>query len=112
VKSGELDFLALADMPSEEAHKMLCTLPGIGPWSAAIFRLGSLGDGDAWPAGDVALQVAVQGLFGLPERPNTNQMIAIAENWRPYRAVAARLLWSHYRGLKGLGQAADSPSQN
>ncbi len=112
VKSGELEFISLATLPGDEAHKMLCKLPGIGPWSAAIFRLGSLADGDAWPAGDLALQVAAQNLLGLTERPNANQMIAIAENWRPYRAVAARLLWAHYRGLKGLGQAADSPSQN
>ncbi len=112
IESGALEFVSLAKLPGDEADKVLCKLPGIGPWSAAVFRLGSLGDGDAWPAGDVALQVAVQNLFGLTERPNVKQMITIAESWKPYRAIAARLLWAHYRGLKGLGQAADSPSQN
>jgi DNA-3-methyladenine glycosylase II len=110
--SGDLDFSSLARQSSEEAHKRLCRLPGIGPWSAAIFQLGALGDGDAWPAGDLALQIAAQDLFGLESRPNQKQMNTLAEGWRPYRAAAARLLWSHYRGLKGLGQAADSPSQN
>ena len=112
MESGELDFALLAILPSEETHKLLCRLPGIGPWSAAIFRLVALADGDAWPAGDLALQVAVQDLFQLPARPNPKQMVEIAENWRPHRAVAARLLWAHYRGVKGLGQATDSPSQN
>jgi len=112
IQSGELEFASLAKLPGDEAHKMLCKLPGIGPWSAAIFRLGALADGDAWPAGDLALQVAAQDLFQMSSRPNHKQMVEFAEGWRPYRAVAARLLWAHYRGLKGLGQAADSPSQN
>jgi DNA-3-methyladenine glycosylase II len=112
VQNGELEFALLSNLPGDEAHKILCKLPGIGPWSAAIFRLGALGDGDAWPAGDLALQVAAQSLLELPARPNHKQMVELAEGWRPHRAVAARLLWAHYRGLKGLGQAADSPSQN
>lgn len=112
VQSGELDFVALAKQSGEEAHKLLCQLPGIGSWSAAIFCLGALADGDAWPAGDLALQVAVQDLFQLSFRPSPKQMVEIAKNWRPHRAVAARLLWAHYRGVKGLGQATDSPSQN
>jgi DNA-3-methyladenine glycosylase II len=112
VKDGGLKFASLSDLPGEEAHKLLCKLPGIGPWSASIFCLGALADSDAWPAGDLALQVAAQDLLQLPERPNHKRMVEIAERWRPYRAVAARLLWAHYREVKGLGQAADSPSQN
>lgn len=112
VKSGELEFVSLSNLNGEEAHKTLCKLPGIGPWSAAIYCLGALADSDAWPAGDLALQVAAQDLLQLPERPNHKQMVEIAETWRPHRAVAARLLWAHYREVKGLAQAADSPSQN
>jgi DNA-3-methyladenine glycosylase II len=112
VINRELEFSMLADLPGDEAHKILCGLPGIGPWSAAIFRLVALADADAWPAGDLALQVAAQHLLELPARPNQKQMVEIAEGWRPYRAVAARFLWSHYRGVRGLTQATDSPSQN
>ena len=112
VKNGELEFVSLSQLTSEEAHKTLCKLPGIGPWSAAIYCLGALADSDAWPAGDLALQVAAQDLLQLPQRPNHKQMVEIAEIWRPHRAVAARLLWTHYRQVKGLAQAADSPSQN
>jgi DNA-3-methyladenine glycosylase II len=112
VQTGELEFVSLSNLNGEEAHKTLCKLPGIGPWSAAIYCLGALADSDAWPAGDLALQVAAQDLLQLPERPNHKQMVEIAETWRPHRAVAARLLWAHYREVKGLAQAADSPSQN
>ncbi len=112
IKNRTLVLDELHILPGEEAHKILCQLPGIGPWSAAIFRLGALGDGDAWPAGDVALQVAAQALFELPTRPNQRQMTALAEKWRPFRAVAARLLWAYYRELKGLAQATNSSSQN
>ena len=74
--------------------------------------LSAVGDVDAWPAGDVALQAAAHDLFALPARPSIKSMVELAEPWRPYRAVAARLLWSHYRGLKSMTQAQDSPSQN
>jgi len=112
VKNGELEFVALSKLSGVEAHKTLRKLPGIGPWSAAIYCLGALGDSDAWPAGDLALQVAAQALLELPHRPDHKKMVEIAEMWRPHRAVAARLLWAHYREVKGLAQAADSPSQN
>jgi DNA-3-methyladenine glycosylase II len=112
VQSGALDFALLHNLPEAEAHKALCKLPGIGPWSAAIFNLGALAHSDAWPAGDLALQVAAQDLLQLPHRPTPKEMLVIAESWRPHRAVAARLLWAHYRDVKGLAQAADSPSQN
>ncbi len=82
---------------------------GIGPWTAEIFMLSAMGDSDAWPVGDVALQTAAQMVFQLPQRPNQKHMAALADPWRPYRAAAARLLWAHYRLIQGLAQA---PSQN
>jgi DNA-3-methyladenine glycosylase II len=85
--------------------KRLRRIHGVGPWSADIYLLSVLGAADAWPSGDLALRVAVQNLFHLPNRPEISEMPKLAENWRPWRAVAARLLWSHYRDLKGLQQA-------
>ena len=82
---------------------------GIGPWTADIFMLTAMGEADAWPAGDVALQIAAQNLLGLATRPSYTEMENIAKAWRPVRAAAARLLWAHYRHLKALPQA---PSQN
>ena len=75
-------------------------LHGIGPWTADVYLLACLGHADAWPAGDIALQEAARLAFGLPGRPTTREMGPLAEGWRPWRAVAARLLWAYYRAVK------------
>ncbi len=103
--TGELNFDSLAEMPDQDVLKKLMSLPGIGPWTADIYLLSALGRADAFPAGDLALQISAQNLFALEERPTPKAFLAMAEIWRPWRSVAARLLWSHYRGLKGLVQA-------
>ena len=78
----------------------MSALHGIGPWTADVYLLACIGHADAWPAGDIALQEAARVAFDLPRRPNTKEMGPLAESWRPYRAVAARLLWSYYRAVK------------
>jgi len=105
VASGQLDFAKLAQMDAESATKSLTALRGIGPWTADIFLLSGLGHADAWPAGDLALQAPAHDLLKLSKRPGHREMTDLAQGWRPHRAAAARLLWSHYRGLKGMGQA-------
>lgn len=100
VAKGELDLAALMHMGADEAHATLTAVHGIGPWSADIYLLACLGHADAWPAGDLALQEAAKLLLGLETRPTTKEMGALAERWRPWRAVAARLLWTHYRAVK------------
>jgi DNA-3-methyladenine glycosylase II len=97
----QVEFEALSD---QEAFARLTHIPGIGPWTAQVYLLSVLRRPDAWPAGDLALQVAAQNLFGLTKRPDSKTMLRLAEPWRPFRAAAARLLWSHYRGLKGMNQ--------
>jgi DNA-3-methyladenine glycosylase II len=91
-------------MPDDLAWAALAALPGIGPWTADIYLLSAMGRADAWPAGDLALQAAAQHLFVLPQRPDARALGEIAVQWRPFRSVGARLLWSHYRGLRGLSQ--------
>jgi DNA-3-methyladenine glycosylase II len=103
-QSGALDFAALDAMTDDEARKTLLALPGIGPWTAEIYLLAALGRADACPSGDLALQVALHHLFDLDERPMPKVFDRHAEAWRPWRSVAARLLWTHYRGLKGMPQ--------
>jgi DNA-3-methyladenine glycosylase II len=105
VASGVLDFEALEAMDDATAHKTLVALPGIGPWTADIYLLSVLLRSDAWPWGDVALQAAAQNLFDLQERPDKLAMLALGQKFQPYRAVAARLLWAHYRGMKQMSQA-------
>ena len=104
-----LDFDHFVEQPSNAIRERLLAIWGIGPWTADIFLLTAVADADAWPVGDLALQVAAQDLLGLRQRPDGIKMDKIARAWRPYRAAAARLLWAHYRGLKSLAQA---PSQN
>jgi DNA-3-methyladenine glycosylase II len=93
-----LDVLASED--ADAAHHTLITLHGIGPWTADVYLLFCLGHGDAWPAGDLAVQEAVKIGLGLKTRPTAKQMIPLAEPWRPMRGAAAHLWWSYYRALK------------
>src|SRR5271167_1932167 len=97
VVRDELVLAGLGNLSAEEAHAALTAVHGIGPWTADIYLLSCLGHADAWPAGDLALQEAVRLAFKLPTRPTAKEMSALAERWRPWRAVAARILWSYYR---------------
>jgi DNA-3-methyladenine glycosylase II len=103
--SGALDFNAIAAMDDGGVREALLALPGVGPWTVDIYLLSNLGRTDAWPAGDLALQVAAQNLLALEARPSPKQMDELARNWQPHRAAAARLLWAHYRNMKGMTQA-------
>jgi DNA-3-methyladenine glycosylase II len=105
VHNGNLDFVRMAEMSDAEVLEMLISIPGIGPWTSDIFLLACLGRSDVWPSGDLALQVAAQHLFDLENRPSSRQLQELALPWQPWRAVAARLLWAHYRAMKGLPQA-------
>jgi DNA-3-methyladenine glycosylase II len=97
VDRGDLALAGLGELAAEEAHAALTAVHGIGPWTADIYLLSCLGHADAWPAGDLALQEAARVAFGLPARPTAKELQAMAESWRPWRAVAARILWTYYR---------------
>ncbi len=107
---GAPDLTMLAGLAAEEAHAALVAVHGIGPWTADIYLLSCLGHADAWPAGDLALQEAVRLAFGLAKRPSTKEMATLAEAWRPHRAVAARVLWTYYRAVKGREGAPAAPT--
>jgi DNA-3-methyladenine glycosylase II len=96
VLAGELNLEALPTLGDDQARDVLLKVKGIGPWTADIYLLMSLLRPDVWPVGDLALAVAYQKLKKLPTRPSTPALTAIAETWRPWRAVAARLLWHFY----------------
>lgn len=106
---GRLVPTALAALSAEDAHAALTAIHGIGPWTADIYLLSCLGYADAWPAGDLALREAARLAFGLRGRPSAKQMIALAEQWRPWRSVAARVLWTYYRAIKGREGAPVPP---
>lgn len=110
IDKGVIDLDALAEKPADEAHATLTELHGVGPWTADIYLLFCLGHADAWPAGDLALQEAVRLAFGLPVRPTAKEMGPLAEVWRPRRGVAACLLWTYYRAVKGREAAPIQPT--
>lgn len=103
--SGELDLEAFGEMADAEVKTELLKVKGIGAWTADIYLLRALKRPDAWPAGDLALAVAVQKLKRLASRPTPLELDAIAEAWRPRRALAARLLWHYY--LEGRAATDD-----
>lgn len=92
----QLDLKSLSNMKDEDVRTTLKKLKGIGDWTVDIYLLMSLLRADIFPQGDLALIVAMQKLKRFSARPTNNEMNEIAENWKPYRAVAARLLWHYY----------------
>ena len=100
VAKQHVDLDAIAAMDADKAHEALTALHGVGPWTADIYLLFCLGNADAWPAGDLALQEAARIAFGLRRRPDVKAMAKLAEKWRPWRGVAAHLLWAYYHVVK------------
>lgn len=96
-----LDLAALAGCPAKDAHRRLCEIRGIGPWTADIFLLFCAGHPDIFPSGDLALREAVRQAFEMPQRPVPKVVDGLAERWAPVRGIAARLFWSYYRAVSG-----------
>ncbi len=87
-------------MDADLAHAALTALHGVGPWTADIYLLFCLGHADAFPAGDLAVQESARLALNLRKRPDAKQIAKIAEAWRPWRGVAAHLLWAYYHAVK------------
>ena len=100
IVNDELSFTRLARMSDDEARLVLTRVKGIGLWSADVYLLMAMRRADIWPAGDLALAVAMQELKGLARRPDPEELEYLAEPWRPHRAVAARMLWQYYLATK------------
>jgi len=103
VAGGEMDLEGLASLADEDVVQSLVALPGIGPWTASIYLMEALLRPDVWPATDMALVAAVAEVKGLERRPDVDRMLALAEPWRPWRSVAARLFWHDYLSRRGRG---------
>ena len=96
VTSGRLDLGALHQLSGDDVQKRLIKIRGIGAWTADNFRLFALGDMDAWPVNDLALQEGMKRLKCLDKRPNGQQMEQLGATWRPYRGAGALMLWHIY----------------
>jgi DNA-3-methyladenine glycosylase II len=96
IMEGRLNLQSLESLPDAEVKNELKKIKGIGNWTADIYLLMALLRPDVMPKGDLALHVAWRNLKKLPEKPNSEEFLIIAERWKPFRAVAARLLWHFY----------------
>ena len=103
VMSRVLTFRRLNRLGDEDVVAELTRLKGIGRWTAENYLLSALNRPDVWPADDLALVIAVQHLKGLKKRPDRKTMLEIGETWRPWRSVAARLIWHYYRSSSDAG---------
>ncbi|MDO5704693.1 MAG: DNA-3-methyladenine glycosylase 2 family protein [Paracoccus sp. (in: a-proteobacteria)] len=101
IAAAGVDWAGLRDLPDDEVAAVLTALPGIGRWTAEIYLKFALGRADVLASGDLALQEAARLMYDLPARPTPAALVALAEPWRPWRAVAARGLWAYYRLAKG-----------
>ena len=97
---AEIDYDALREMPAAQVIKTLTAVSGIGPWTAEIYVMFALGRADVFAPGDLALQEAAKQVFDLPERPTQKVFRDMAQDWSPWRSVAARILWAYYKHSK------------
>lgn len=98
---GRLAADHLATMDDETAIATISAVRGLGRWTAEVYLVFALGRLDVFPAGDIALAAAAANLKRLPARPSPRELRVLAETWRPARAIAARLLWHHWRHVTG-----------
>jgi DNA-3-methyladenine glycosylase II len=101
-----LDLAALAREGDDKVRARLVEIHGIGPWTADIFVMFGIGRADAWASGDLALQVAAARVLELGGKPTAAELEVIAERWRPWRGIAARLLWAHYAHKPGTAKVS------
>jgi DNA-3-methyladenine glycosylase II len=94
--AGNLDLDGLYKRDDAVVRENLLRVKGVGIWTADTYLLMALKRPDAWPVGDLALAAAIQEIRGYPSRPSHKEIDAIGEDWRPWRAIAARILWHYY----------------
>jgi DNA-3-methyladenine glycosylase II len=94
------DLDAIDSFADQEARAALMAIRGVGPWSADIYLLRALGRPDVWPRGDLALAVSLQEIKGFGNRPTADEAETVSLQWRPWRAVAARILWHYYLAIR------------
>jgi len=96
ISEGLLDLNELGARDERSIRTELMKIKGIGHWTIDIYLLMALGRADIWPSGDLALAVSIQHVKNLHSRPAQPEVSNIGEAWRPWRSVAAFLLWHYY----------------
>ena len=101
IASGALELSKLDTLDDAQGRSHLLDIPGLGPWTVDVYYMMALRRANVWPQGDLALASAMQDIKKLDARPSKNEQLAFAEQWAPWRAVAARMLWMHYLDARG-----------
>ena len=108
ILDGSLDLKRVRRMHDDDARAYLTAVKGIGPWTADIYLMSSLGRADVWPVADVGLQAAIARALKLRRRPTERQMERLSKDWRPWRTIAARLFWTHEDGIRKEKREAEA----
>jgi DNA-3-methyladenine glycosylase II len=111
IVDGTLDLKRVRTMHDDDARAHLIAVKGIGPWTADIYLMSSLGRADIWPVADVGLQAAIYRALNLRKRPNEKQMERLSKDWRPWRTIVARMLWIHEDGIRREKKLADAEAR-
>ncbi len=99
--SGKLDLNQLESMDDDQACQRLLAIKGIGPWTANTYLLFALRRADVWPSGDLALENTIREIKNISPTISREEVNQCANHWKPWRAVAARILWHHYLSIRG-----------
>lgn len=101
IASGALELSKLDTLDDAQGRSHLLDIPGLGPWTVDVYYMMALRRANVWPQGDLALASAIQDIKQLEARPTRDEQLVFAEQWQPWRAVAARMLWMHYLDARG-----------
>ena len=101
VASGALELSKLDTLDDAQGRSHLLDIPGLGPWTVDVYYMMALRRANVWPQGDLALASALQDIKQLEALPTRDEQLVFAEQWKPWRAVAARMLWMHYLDARG-----------
>ncbi len=101
ISNSELDMAQLQTLSDEQAREQLMEIRGVGRWTADTYLLFSLLRPDVWPSGDLALAKSIREVKRLEQIPGFDEVDHMAAGWRPWRAVAARILWHAYLSERG-----------
>ncbi len=102
IQSRKLVLKKLGSLTDEEVREQLIQLKGIGHWTIDVYLMHALQRTDLFPLGDIALVNSLKHIKELPPHTTKEELLAIAEPWRPYRTIAAMMLWHAYIKRKGI----------
>lgn len=103
IEQREINLRALSKLSDEQIIKKLTEIKGIGRWTAEMFLIFSLGRLDVLPVADLGLRKGIQFMFSLEDRPKENQIVQLANKWRPYRTIATWYIWKSLKKFDTIG---------